>query len=130
MCNKYYIYVISTILYSSFFFFPSFASVGSGSGSSSGAASVLVPGDVVEVMEGDLMNLQGKVQSVDGNTITIMPRHEDLKVRDGLRGVAESTIEITWMFMMYNNIVLVLYRGELALGSPLPFLPFPLEFWE
>lgn len=44
---------------------------------------MLVPGDVVEVMEGDLMNLQGKVMSVDGDTITIVPRHEDLKVVSG-----------------------------------------------
>lgn len=41
---------------------------------------MLVPGDVVEVTEGDLMNLQGKVISVDGNTVTVLPRHEDLKV--------------------------------------------------
>ena len=51
-----------------------------GSGSSSGSVSLLMPGDVVEVIEGDLMNLQGKVISVNGNTITVMPRHEDLKV--------------------------------------------------
>lgn len=51
-----------------------------GSGLGSGTAAVLVPGDVVEVIEGDLMNLQGKVLSVDGQTITVMPRHEDLKV--------------------------------------------------
>lgn len=39
------------------------------------------PGDNVEVCEGELINLQGKVLSVDGNKITIMPKHEDLKVR-------------------------------------------------
>ena len=55
--------------------------VGSGGGSGSGSqASVLMPGDVVEVVEGDLTNLQGKVLSVEGDTITILPRHEDLKV--------------------------------------------------
>ena len=37
-------------------------------------------GDTVEVCEGDLMNLQGKVISVEGPTVTIMPKHEDLKV--------------------------------------------------
>ncbi len=52
----------------------------SGSGTA-GVACVLVPGDVVEVVEGDLMNLQGKVLSVEGDTITVLPRHEDLKVR-------------------------------------------------
>jgi len=62
-------------------FSPHRGAVGSGGGSSgSGPANVLVPGDVVEVVEGDLMNLQGKVQVVEGDTITIIPRHEDLKV--------------------------------------------------
>ncbi|CAM9491533.1 unnamed protein product [Lampetra planeri] len=37
------------------------------------------PGDNVEVCEGELINLQGTVLSVDGNKITIMPKHEDLK---------------------------------------------------
>lgn len=36
-------------------------------------------GDNVEVMEGELMNLQGKVMAVDGTKITIQPKHEDLK---------------------------------------------------
>lgn len=38
------------------------------------------PGDNVEVCEGELINLQGKILSVDGNKITILPKHEDLKV--------------------------------------------------
>ncbi|XP_005096032.1 transcription elongation factor SPT5 [Aplysia californica] len=37
------------------------------------------PGDSVVVSEGELLNLQGKVIRVDGNKITIMPRHEELK---------------------------------------------------
>jgi transcription elongation factor SPT5 len=36
-------------------------------------------GDNVEVMEGELMNLQGRVLAVDGAKITIQPKHEDLK---------------------------------------------------
>ena len=39
-----------------------------------------VTGDVVEVAEGDLANLKGTVLSIDGNKITIMPKHDDLKV--------------------------------------------------
>ncbi|KAG7240158.1 hypothetical protein INR49_027526 [Caranx melampygus] len=39
----------------------------------------LQAGDNVEVCEGELINLQGKILSVDGNKITIMPKHEDLK---------------------------------------------------
>lgn len=37
------------------------------------------PGDNVEVVEGELMHLMGAVTRVDGNKITIIPRHEDLK---------------------------------------------------
>lgn len=44
----------------------------------------LQAGDNVEVCEGELINLQGKILSVDGNKITIMPKHEDLKVHTQL----------------------------------------------
>ena len=37
-------------------------------------------GDNVEVCEGELMNLQGKITSIDGNLIMVMPKHEDLTV--------------------------------------------------
>ncbi|KAK4336972.1 hypothetical protein RND71_043422 [Anisodus tanguticus] len=37
------------------------------------------PGDNVEVIEGDLIHLQGKIISIDGPKITMMPKHEDLK---------------------------------------------------
>lgn len=36
------------------------------------------PGDNVEVCEGELMHLQGKILSIDGNMIIVMPKHEDL----------------------------------------------------
>ena len=39
----------------------------------------LAPGDLVEVAEGELIHLQGKVIKVEGNKITMMPKHEDLK---------------------------------------------------
>ncbi|XP_046987782.1 transcription elongation factor SPT5 [Schistocerca americana] len=35
-------------------------------------------GDNVEVCEGELMNLQGKILTIDGNMITVMPKHEAL----------------------------------------------------
>ncbi len=53
---------------------------GESGGSGKGSSLALQPGDVVEVVEGDLMNLQGKVISVEMDTVTIMPKHEDLKV--------------------------------------------------
>lgn len=36
-------------------------------------------GDNVEVCEGELINLQGKIVSIDGNVIMVMPKHEELK---------------------------------------------------
>ncbi|XP_011641792.1 transcription elongation factor SPT5 [Pogonomyrmex barbatus] len=36
-------------------------------------------GDNVEVCEGELINLQGKIVSIDGNMIMVMPKHEELK---------------------------------------------------
>lgn len=37
-------------------------------------------GDNVEVCVGDLENLQAKIIAIDGAMITVMPKHEDLKV--------------------------------------------------
>lgn len=36
-------------------------------------------GDNVEVCAGELMNLQGKIVSIDGNMIMVMPKHDELK---------------------------------------------------
>lgn len=36
-------------------------------------------GDNVEVCEGELINLQGKIISIDGSVIAMMPKHDDLK---------------------------------------------------
>ena len=36
------------------------------------------PGDNVEVIEGELSNLTGKILTIEGNIITMMPNHEDL----------------------------------------------------
>lgn len=38
------------------------------------------PGDNVEVTDGELINLRGKITTIDGERIVIMPDHEDLKV--------------------------------------------------
>lgn len=45
-----------------------------------GAAHSFSTGDNVEVCQGELMHLQGKILTIDGNFITVMPKHEDLKV--------------------------------------------------
>lgn len=39
-----------------------------------------VSGDMIEVCEGELIHLQGKVIGIDGNKITMLPKHEELKV--------------------------------------------------
>lgn len=75
--------------------------VGTMGGSGSGASSVLVPGDMVEVTEGDLMNLHGKVVSVDGNTITILPRHQDLKV-GGYSGIHTQDLVCPHMLKFFH----------------------------
>lgn len=55
-------------------------------------------GDVVEVAEGDLANLKGTVLSIDGNKITIMPKHEDLKVCTCRSSTCFSFFKCTAMF--------------------------------
>ena len=54
--------------------------------SSSSGSGVIQQGDMVEVIEGSLANLQGKVLSVTGDTALIMPKHEDLTVSEGEGG--------------------------------------------
>ncbi|ETE63753.1 Transcription elongation factor SPT5, partial [Ophiophagus hannah] len=65
------------------------------------------PGDNVEVCEGELINLQGKILSVDGNKITIMPRHEDLK--DMLEFPAQ---ELRKYFKMGDHVKVIAGRFE------------------
>ncbi|NP_001404239.1 transcription elongation factor SPT5 isoform c [Mus musculus] len=65
------------------------------------------PGDNVEVCEGELINLQGKVLSVDGNKITIMPKHEDLK--DMLEFPAQ---ELRKYFKMGDHVKVIAGRFE------------------
>lgn len=38
------------------------------------------PGDNIEVTDGELVNLRGTVQSVDGDKVVILPHHKDLTV--------------------------------------------------
>lgn len=47
-------------------------------------SGMLAPGDVVEVCDGELMHLQGKVVGVDGDVVTVLPNHEDLEVSEGV----------------------------------------------
>ena len=39
----------------------------------------LAVGDNVEVVEGDLMHLQGRILKIENGRVTMMPKHEDLK---------------------------------------------------
>uniref|UniRef100_A0A3Q2X824 Transcription elongation factor SPT5 n=1 Tax=Haplochromis burtoni TaxID=8153 RepID=A0A3Q2X824_HAPBU len=67
----------------------------------------LQAGDNVEVCEGELINLQGKILSVDGNKITIMPKHEDLK--DPLEFPAH---EVRKYFRMGDHVKVIAGRYE------------------
>uniref|UniRef100_A0A8C2FJ82 Transcription elongation factor SPT5 n=1 Tax=Cyprinus carpio TaxID=7962 RepID=A0A8C2FJ82_CYPCA len=67
----------------------------------------LQAGDNVEVCEGELINLQGKILSVDGNKITIMPKHEDLK--DPLEFPAH---ELRKYFRMGDHVKVIAGRFE------------------
>ena len=42
-------------------------------------AHSFAPEDNIEVIDGELVHLQGKIISIDGSKITMMPKHEDLK---------------------------------------------------
>lgn len=42
-------------------------------------------GDNVEVCQGELMHLQGKILAIDGSMISVMPKHEDLTVSNFLK---------------------------------------------
>lgn len=42
--------------------------------------NVFMVGDIVEVVEGELSNLQGKVQSVEKDGVVILPDHAELTV--------------------------------------------------
>ncbi|KAL7306543.1 hypothetical protein TKK_0001235 [Trichogramma kaykai] len=64
-------------------------------------------GDNVEVKEGELMNLQGKVVSVDGNMITVMPKHEELT--EALMFTAN---ELKKYFTMGDHVKVVAGRYE------------------
>lgn len=39
-----------------------------------------VPGDLVEVCQGELIHLTGVIIGIDGDKIRMMPNHEELKV--------------------------------------------------
>ena len=79
--------------------------VGSGLHEGSGGVSgvSLLPGDNVEVVEGELKGLEGKVISAAEETITILPKHEDLKVRWMVvivlcqRGRSDYTLKCTFL---------------------------------
>lgn len=46
--------------------------------SKTGRTHSFAPGDMVQVAEGELMHLEGKVISIDRNKVTMMPKHQDL----------------------------------------------------
>lgn len=64
-------------------------------------------GDNVEVCQGELMHLQGKILSIDGSFITVMPKHEDLKVsthNDSLISCSKYLLRINYFYYVFKNI--------------------------
>ncbi|KFM58475.1 Transcription elongation factor SPT5, partial [Stegodyphus mimosarum] len=70
------------------------------------------PGDNVEVCEGELIHLQGRVIAVDGNKVTMLPSHEDLK--DPLEFPAH---ELRKYFKMGDHVKVIAgtYEGDTGL---------------
>ena len=69
-------------------------------------------GDNVEVCEGELMNLLGKIVSVDGNIIRVMPKHEDFK-----QIVEFQATELRKYFTVGTQVKVIAgrYKGETGL---------------
>lgn len=64
-------------------------------------------GDMVEVCEGELIHLQGRIIRIDGNKITMLPKHEDLK--DPLEFPAH---ELKKFFKMGDHVKVIAGRYE------------------
>ena len=61
----------------------------------------LAAGDMVEVCEGELIHLQGKIIRIDGNKVTMLPKHEDLKVNAlHVHGTLSNTNHIILIFSL------------------------------
>merc|ERR1712223_1909260 len=68
-------------------------------------------GDNVEVIEGELVNLQGKVIGVEGNKVTMMPKHPELK--DALEFTAP---ELRKYFVQGDHVKVLAGRYEGGTG--------------
>uniref|UniRef100_H2Y415 Transcription elongation factor SPT5 n=1 Tax=Ciona savignyi TaxID=51511 RepID=H2Y415_CIOSA len=77
------------------------------SGNKSEKSNRFAPGDNVEVAEGELINLQGKVISVIGSKVTMMPKHEELT--DPLEFLAH---ELRKHFNMGDHVKVIAGRYE------------------
>ena len=64
-------------------------------------------GDAVEVCEGELIHLRGKIVAIDENKITVLPKHEDLK--DPLEFQAH---ELKKYFSMGDHVRVIAGRFE------------------
>ncbi|CAK9801062.1 Transcription elongation factor SPT5 [Anthophora quadrimaculata] len=64
-------------------------------------------GDNVEVCEGELINLQGRIVSIDGNMIMVMPKHEELK-----EALEFQASELRKYFTMGDHVKVVAGRYE------------------
>lgn len=66
------------------------------------ASHTFSTGDNVEVCQGELVHLRGKVVAIDGNFITVVPKHEDLKVG---KHTQMCIVKISLIFYPYHEII-------------------------
>ena len=74
---------------------------------------MIAPGDVVEVAEGELINLRGKVIRVVGNKVTMIPDHEDLSVsmHHQLQSIRRFNLCLaSWKLIKSWDVKMVMYR--------------------
>uniref|UniRef100_H2Y420 Transcription elongation factor SPT5 n=1 Tax=Ciona savignyi TaxID=51511 RepID=H2Y420_CIOSA len=86
-------------------------------GNKSEKSNRFAPGDNVEVAEGELINLQGKVISVIGSKVTMMPKHEELT--DPLEFLAH---ELRKHFNMGDHVKVIAGRYEGDTGEVIVIL--------
>ncbi|TKR68130.1 hypothetical protein L596_024159 [Steinernema carpocapsae] len=75
------------------------------------APVMFVAGDVVEMIEGELVGLTGVVQKVAGNKVTIFPKHDDLE-----EDVEVCPHEIKKFFKVADRVKIIggTYEGEIG----------------
>jgi len=73
-----------------------------------GNSQTLCSGDNVEVCAGELLNLQGKVLSIDGATVLIMPKHDNLNVSKSCT-IISNNIDLFECYTIFTTIIYLIF---------------------